>query len=47
MMHAGVPAYDFNFVARVRVGLANNETHLLADCPTFDEDKVPPAALLF
>ena len=29
-----------NFVARVRVGLADNHTQLLADCPSFDRHKV-------
>lgn len=36
----GLPAYDFDFVARVRVGLADNATQYLADCPTFNLAKV-------
>ncbi len=41
----GLPSYGFDFVARVRVGLADNETHPLSECPMFVEHKVllPPA----
>ena len=36
---AGLPFYEFNFVARVRVGLGDNTTRLLSECPTFVENK--------